>query len=433
MITIPEDYFVAVRNCQLGFAAPETNNAASEKRKVTIRNWAGKDSREFTFKNELSSGFEISEHVRRSGGWNSRGNVVWRITDPRGFDLEISSANFAKIVEETDILHGRIEQRCVWGRDSYGSNVLIVEDSTPYVEALKATKLRNTKSVSATSIPVGAIVTMKTGQNCVYLGSYFGLVSDVKLKQGRSSGYSYSHSGYNHIKMSLSNWRRRCVFVDEGVFNSNITNLRNIAPSSYTVYSDTTNVSFNTGNSVVLSEDEAYNLVQRIPDDKYTIYRGNRCDIAFLEKTAIKTISYNLKQYDILDYQEGTGTYGEGGNVPASAAIFAKEKGNPSAQLMAMIGHDSSAVYRSYANSKENTTVILCPCDPQGVGYKMEREAGKPDAGVIGMTFKDFVNKYDTFYMEVEIPGKSKILTLQDSWHSTPCVYTLKEAIKALA
>ena len=437
MITIPEEYFVAVREGseQLGFAAPETNNAASEKRKVTIRNWAGKEAREFTFKNELIGGFEISEHVRRSSSWNSKGNVVWRITDPRGFDLEISSSNFAKIVEETDIMRGRIEQRCVWGRDSYGSNVLIVEDSTPHTVALNATKLRNAKSVSATSIPVGAVVTMRTGEDQVYLGSYFGLINDVKLKRVGNGGYVHKDINYNNIKASLSNWRRRCVFIRKEIYDANIQNLKNISPTGYTVFSDTTNVSFNTGDSVSISEGEAYDLVQCLVAGKYTRATSRyNADAAFLERSAIKTISYNLKPLEMLDFEPTGDSKDEeraNTNFPWFAAIFAREKGNGLAPLHLIVGYDSRSGWNSFSNRIEHlkaTALILAPCNPSGLSYKFEAGPGQ----TVATTMKELVEKYDTFYMEVEIPGKSKILAMRENWQSTPTLNCLKEAIKAL-
>src|SRR5574343_534640 len=59
-------------------------------------------------------GFQFTKSVRRTY-WGG-GNVVWRVLDPRGFELEISSANLARIMDCSCIKEGVIEEPCVWGR-----------------------------------------------------------------------------------------------------------------------------------------------------------------------------------------------------------------------------------------------------------------------------------------------------------------------------
>ena len=174
----------------LGFASPYTKDAAFQKRKATQDSWAygygctieidenddvtftaGETSKVDTasafiggwypkvIKNEPVEGFEIAKSVRRYG-WSGSGNVVWRITDPRGFDLEISSDNFASIIACVDMEKGLIKGKCVWGREG-AKNVLLPEVSEPYQEALARTKKVNAK-VSLKDIQIGDTVDLLT-------------------------------------------------------------------------------------------------------------------------------------------------------------------------------------------------------------------------------------------------------------------------------
>jgi hypothetical protein len=182
MIYIPTEHYVGIQQQNLsspellGFITPYANDAAFAKRKITIDSWVdgyqnklpkGHPQR-FTriLKNELSEGFEISRSVRRYG-WNG-GNVVWRVIDPRGFELEISSANFASIINCTMIDNGVIKGRCIWGRDG-ATNILLPENSEPYQEAIK----RKTTLVPIKQLVSGMKIQLQSGIQAEYLGKFY--------------------------------------------------------------------------------------------------------------------------------------------------------------------------------------------------------------------------------------------------------------------
>lgn len=215
--TIPDKMYVTIQYRKdaaeglLGFASPYTSDAAFQKRKDTQDRWAygygtdfiiGEDDGVvsgpsatnpdvFAFfatncnprivKNEPIAGFEISKTVRRYG-WSGSGNVVWRIADPRGYELEISSENFARIIDCTTLVNGVIQDKCVWGREG-GKNVLLPVSSEPYKEANKHTTLINNK-ISLKDITVGDHVTLidksqKSGsRDGIYLGRMFVVCSE---------------------------------------------------------------------------------------------------------------------------------------------------------------------------------------------------------------------------------------------------------------
>jgi len=183
---IPEKLYLTFKKCKeqfeeirLAFMSPDGDDAAAKKRKQTQESWAygsyaafkdGKWMRtEYiwidqqrtskdvlvdkelwpeSIDNELLAGFEIDKSTRR-GGWHG-GNVVWRVTDPRGFTLEISSANLSRIIGCSTITNGVIEGKCIWGRQG-SANILLPEGSDVYQQAKKQTKKL------ATTIPLSQV------------------------------------------------------------------------------------------------------------------------------------------------------------------------------------------------------------------------------------------------------------------------------------
>lgn len=214
---IPDKLYVTIQYRKdsteglLGFSSPYTSDAAFEKRKITQDRWAygygtdfiiGQDDGivsgpsatnpdVFAFfmtncnprivKNEPIMGFEIAKNVRRYG-WSGSGNVVWRIADPRGYELEISSENFARIIDCTTLVNGVIQDKCVWGREG-SKNVLLPVSSAPYQEANSHTTLVNNK-ISLRDVNVGDHVTLIDKGNAsgsrdgIYMGKMFVVCSE---------------------------------------------------------------------------------------------------------------------------------------------------------------------------------------------------------------------------------------------------------------
>jgi hypothetical protein len=141
----------------LGFMTHKENNAAFAKRKITADAWANnlelvrdQDGRPIedntapldrwgrkswlyhptlpalTLSNDPIDGFKVSNNVIRR---YSTSNVLWRVEDPRGFELEIASENLNYLIQESGIAKGGvIEPRCVWVR--MGSNNYLIPEGT---------------------------------------------------------------------------------------------------------------------------------------------------------------------------------------------------------------------------------------------------------------------------------------------------------------
>lgn len=77
--------------------------------KIIIGEWA--DPQPMLLDNTPMRGFKIENSVSRY----STSNKLWRILDPRGFELEITTACLETIIMEAGILKGgEIDAQCVW-------------------------------------------------------------------------------------------------------------------------------------------------------------------------------------------------------------------------------------------------------------------------------------------------------------------------------
>jgi len=220
MIKIPKKLYVTFQRrsrdvTRLGFMSPYEKNAAFEKRRITQDNWAynnyvngkrnqlrfevrGQDQITLTegdgteafmlncypaiIDNESLSGFEINKRVRRGGGW-SGSNVVWRVTDPRDFELEISSENLQRIIDCATIVNGVIQGKCCWGRDG-AKNVLLPENSDVYREAVVTTKKLITTVPLKELTPGDKVVMLSKDYpgECHYLGKFYCIVYTQKQR-----------------------------------------------------------------------------------------------------------------------------------------------------------------------------------------------------------------------------------------------------------
>ncbi len=189
-IKFPEEHYVGMITSRgandgkdelpLAFLTPEGTDAAAIKRKGTVDNWVqnnnrgkGKSLPAVTIKNEAIGGFRLLEDVRNYG-WGS-GNVKWRVEDPRGFELEISSPNLMNILACSVVDCGEILDRCLWARQG-SENVLVPVTSETYKQAVENTARMN-KSASLKDLKPGDHVILQNGIK----GRYYGKFHTVEL------------------------------------------------------------------------------------------------------------------------------------------------------------------------------------------------------------------------------------------------------------
>lgn len=162
----------------LGFATYITNDNAYEKRKSSVDKWRDKTIDPIVIDNTPTTGFKIVETVERY----STSNKLFRIRDPRGFELEISAENLFDVITNYTIVKGEIIEPLVWAREK-GNNYLISSNSAWYVEEQKP-------KIEVKQVP-GMYFKNKPG-NVIYRyeGLFFGN-SITKQENGQRKLYSW--------------------------------------------------------------------------------------------------------------------------------------------------------------------------------------------------------------------------------------------------
>ena len=171
-IKIPDQHFVGFQvrgqgHVPLGFMTPEGTDKTAERRKSTVKSWSSKTIPTKTIDNEPLIGFKVGQSINHSSSWN-RAFDKWRVEDPRGFELEISSGNFENIIKISTIENGEILEKCVWGR--LGSeNILIPVGSEIYKSAVSNTE-RAKQKIAIKDVNIGNKVILKNGDKITFLG-----------------------------------------------------------------------------------------------------------------------------------------------------------------------------------------------------------------------------------------------------------------------
>lgn len=114
--------------CQ--YETTESGEVASNVKKMqaTGRSWIrGGDKEGVIIDNTPTKNIYVGCSVSR---W-STSNKLFRVTDPRGFTIEIPTDNLATLLHHTTVVKGYVQEECVWGKD--GSNhILLPINSEPY-------------------------------------------------------------------------------------------------------------------------------------------------------------------------------------------------------------------------------------------------------------------------------------------------------------
>lgn len=183
MITIHPKLWAIVRyqnpEDNLAYMTYYEENAKFEKRKKTGTNWANgyrwhnsKDkpitSKEFIYDNEPLEGFHLGDSVSR---W-STDNKLFRVNDPRGFQVEVPTGNVSTLMQHTTIVNGVVQGKCAWGRD-HNNHILLSVDSPPYKEIIEREKrVSKAKKHTIKDLQIGDMVTQKSEESYVYLGKW---------------------------------------------------------------------------------------------------------------------------------------------------------------------------------------------------------------------------------------------------------------------
>jgi hypothetical protein len=131
----------------LAFAVDSTNN----KTKLTVDGWRDKSINTSIFTNEPLAGFKIDGTRRR---W-STSNVLFEVTDPRGFNLQISAENMMLIINTIGIAKGGVIQgNCYWAFNQ--GKAFLCSDAMGFTEQLLLKRsMKKYKTVKCQDCKVG--------------------------------------------------------------------------------------------------------------------------------------------------------------------------------------------------------------------------------------------------------------------------------------
>ena len=95
---------------------------------------------------------------------------LWLIKDPRGFCIAVELSNIWSLLNDCFLENKEILEKCVWGQQGT-KNVLIPVTSQVYQSAV-SNSARVKSRVSLKDIKLGNKITLRDGQEVVYLGSW---------------------------------------------------------------------------------------------------------------------------------------------------------------------------------------------------------------------------------------------------------------------
>jgi hypothetical protein len=171
-VKIPEKHYVGLvkrrdDKLPLGFMTPWGEDKAARDRMATVDRWArgSKQLEPMVINNEPLSGFRLTKSIRTT---NYGGHDHWRVEDPRGFELEITSGNLAQLLSIGTLDRGDILDECVWAR--YGKdNVLLSTATEEYRAAVENTRVAGLKSSWRDARPGDRIV-LQNNLRGIWLG-----------------------------------------------------------------------------------------------------------------------------------------------------------------------------------------------------------------------------------------------------------------------
>lgn len=151
----------------IGYLVPFGTDSATKRKIALVDDWVMEEQPAIVIDNTPSYGFKLSKSTRLG---NVNDNTV-NIEDPRGFDLEISMANFVIIVSNSLIVNGEIKNECVWAVDG-SAIVLLTTDSDRYKQARENTD-RFAASVNTRTVKPGNKILLQNGKIATYYGQVY--------------------------------------------------------------------------------------------------------------------------------------------------------------------------------------------------------------------------------------------------------------------
>jgi len=185
--------------CQYGEGKNGEPLANVAKMQATGRSWARGytgldrheripvDGDEAVIDNTPTKGLYVGSSVAR---W-STSNKLFRVSDPRGFTVEVPTDNIATLLHHTTVINGVVQEECVWGREG-NSHILLPVNSEPYLKTLGQMDTLANKLIPIRDLKVGDVVKFFEGAEYYYAGKLRG-TWNVRGRITNRRGYSYPY------------------------------------------------------------------------------------------------------------------------------------------------------------------------------------------------------------------------------------------------
>lgn len=122
-----------------------------KKMQETGRSWRrGGDKEGVIIDNIPTKNIYVGSSVSR---W-STSNKLFRVTDPRGFTIEIPTDNLATLLHHTTVVKGYVQEECVWGKDG-NNHILLPVNSEPYKISKEKQAVLDNKLIPIKDLNVG--------------------------------------------------------------------------------------------------------------------------------------------------------------------------------------------------------------------------------------------------------------------------------------
>lgn len=147
----------------LGFMVPYGETKAQKKRMDTVDRWSQKDLPAKVYDNNPISGFQIVDFASRY----STSNKLIRVKDPRGFELEISVANFLDLVPDITMVKGKIVEDLIWA-----GSTLVCTTSEKYLKETKQVEVKRHEAGQVYKTSAGTTFYKYMGRFYLYTETY---------------------------------------------------------------------------------------------------------------------------------------------------------------------------------------------------------------------------------------------------------------------
>lgn len=172
-IVSPEKFTVGFQkrgDYKLAFATYKDKKEKIAKEK-SFNSWIDSSIPLEEYENNPIEGFKLHSLTKRSHEWFGSGRHVWRVEDPRGFVLEISSENLQGIIGSTLLKEGVVCAPCIWAWS--GQYLSLIPTCSDLYKDVISNNERHTKKVSKKDVKIGNTVVLKDGTEGIYYGKWW--------------------------------------------------------------------------------------------------------------------------------------------------------------------------------------------------------------------------------------------------------------------